>query len=148
MSQPKFEVASGNIDGVNKTFAVSVPYASNTTAVFVNGKMYRRDWDDGWVETNPLLGIVDLKEAPISGDVVQIFFTDTASPQPEEEVTTISGRLMEIGQLRGRLLEAELRLGRVYELGALDGRLLNSQLMLGALKDTQVFRAQLHEVCS
>jgi hypothetical protein len=125
-----------------------VPYVANTTAVFVNGKMYRRDWDDGWLETSPSHGVVELKEAPLPGDVVQIFFTDTASPQPEEEVTIISGCLVEVDQFRGKLSEAEMRLGRVYELDGLDGRLVNHQLVLGLLKDTEILRAQLHEVCS
>lgn len=148
MSLPRFEVASGAVDGVNKTFVVSVPYAPNTTAVYVNGKLYRRDWDDGWIETSPSSGVVDLKDAPIPGDVVQVFFTDTAGPQPEEEVTTLHGLLVEVGRARGLLLDVEFRVADVQELGAVDGRLLDAQPVLGTLKDTEVLRAQLHEVCS
>jgi hypothetical protein len=147
VSIPKFEVASGVIDGLNKTFTVSVAYSSNTTAVFLNGVLYRRDWDNGWVETNPAMGIVDLIEAPILGDVVQIFFTDATGPQLEEECTPLHGHLVEVGYLRGRLLDAELRLGSVVDLGLLDGRLLDPHLVLGVLDDPEVLRAQLHEVC-
>ena len=147
MSQPRFEVASGAINGANTTFTTSVAYVPNTTAVFLNGKLYRRDWDDGWVETSAGAGIVDLLEAPIPGDVVQIFFTDTTGPQPEEEVTTLHGLLVEVGQMRGMLLDAELQLGIIHEFGALDGRLLDTQLVLGTLEDTEVLHAQLREVC-
>ena len=112
MSQPKFEVASGVVDGSNKTFTVSVPYSPNTTAVFLNGKMYRRDWDDGWFETNPALGIIDLKAAPLPGDVVQVFFTDSAaSGTLEEESRPLHGVIHEVSELRGDLTEVEIRTG-------------------------------------
>ena len=112
MSQPRFEVAAGAINSVNKTFVVSTPYVPNTTAVFLNGKAYRRDWDDGWFETNPLLGIVTLKEPPIPGDVVQIFFTDAASTGAlEEECIPLHGTIREIEGLRGVQIEVEARRG-------------------------------------
>lgn len=147
MSQPRFEVASGAIDGVNTTFTVSVAYTPNTTAVFLNGKLYRKDWDDGWVETNPTLGVLDLNEAPVPGDVVQIFFTDTAAPLPGEEVTTLHGVLMEVGELRGMLLDVEYRAASLNESGTAEGLLLDVQPMLGALHDTEELHAQLYEVC-
>jgi hypothetical protein len=147
VSQPRFEVAAGAIDGVNTTFTVSVAYTPSTTAVFLNGKLYRKDWDDGWIETNPALGVVDLKEAPVPGDVIQIFFTDTAAPSLEEEVTPLHGVLMEVGELRGMLLDAEYRTASLHELGTAEGLLLEVQPMLGALHDTEVLRAQLYEVC-
>jgi len=88
VSQPKFEVASGAIDGVNKTFFVSVPYAPNTTAVFLNGAALRKDYANGWVETDSVTGKVDLNEAPIVGDVVQVFFAYTPADGGLDEVGT------------------------------------------------------------
>ena len=147
MSQPHFEVASGLINGSNKTFTVSIPYAANTTAVFVNGKLYRRDWDDGWTETSPTTGVVDLLEAPLPADVVQIFFTDTAGIELESEVCALQGRIIEIGRVRGVLLDAELRLASLNEFAALDGRLLDIQPLLGTIEDPEVLHARLQEVC-
>jgi hypothetical protein len=146
MAQPRFEVALGVIDGVNRFFVVSTGYIPNTTAVFVNGKLYRRDWDDGWDETNPAVGSITLKEAPLAGDTVQVFFTDSASMGSEEEVTTLTGRILEVSELRGQLLEGEIRLAVVHEIGDIDGRLLDAQLVLGGIKDLEVLHAQLHEV--
>lgn len=109
MPQPRFEVALGTIDGINKVFTVSVAYAPNTTAVFVNGALYRKDWDNGWYETDPATGTVTLKEAPLLGDTVQIFFTDTSAPLVEEEVTPLHGQLSDIARLRGVLTDLEVR---------------------------------------
>lgn len=77
MSLPRFEVASGTIDGVNTTFYVSVPYAPNTVAVLLNGMAVRKDYANGWIETDPTLGKLDLKEAPLQGDILQVFFSYT-----------------------------------------------------------------------
>lgn len=147
MSQPRFEVASGAVNGVNTTFVTSVPYTPNTTAVFVNGKLYRKDFSDGWIETSPNTGVVTLLEVPLDGDVVQVFFTDTAQPEAEEEVTTLRGFLVEVGRARGMLLDMEHQRGSLREFGACDGKLLDTQVALGAVNDTEVLRAQLFEVC-
>lgn len=77
MSLPKFEVATGAIDGVNTTFYVSVPYAPNTVAVLLNGMALRKDYANGWIETDPTLGKLNLKEAPLLGDIIQVFFSYT-----------------------------------------------------------------------
>lgn len=111
MAQPRFEVALGAIDGSNKTFTVSVPYSPNTTSVFINGKMYRRDWADGWAETNPATGRIDLNDAPLLGDVVQVFFTDTTLAPLSEEITPMQGTIRSVSGIRGSLTEIESRTG-------------------------------------
>ena len=83
---PKIEVASGAIDGVNQTFTVSGPYVAFTVAVFLNGQLKRRDFVDGWAETNPAGGAVTLAEPPQAGDVVQVYFLDALAAGQMEVV--------------------------------------------------------------
>lgn len=97
MPVPRFEVPAGAVDGGNTTFTTSVPYQPGTTAVFLNGLLLRPDLDDGWLETDPTTGVIDLKEAPrgtpVCPDVVQVFFLDTSPQLPEEVITEICGTL-------------------------------------------------------
>ena len=147
MPQPHFEVVLGPIDGANTVFTVAHPYAKNTTAVFVNGILYRRDWDNGWYESDPDFRVVTLKEAPLEGDTVQIFYLDTEPLAPEQEVTSLHGQLHDVSATNGRLLELEARALVVPETGAIDGRLLDGQPVVGALADYEVLNARLREVC-
>ena len=105
MAQPRFEVANGAIDGANRVFTLSTSYAPNTTAVFLNGKMQRRDWADGWVETDPATGTVTLNEAPFVDDTVQVFFLDTSPAVFGEELTPIRGVLSPVDFLTGTLVD-------------------------------------------
>lgn len=105
MALPRFEVASGSVDGVNTTFRVSVPYVPGSLALFVNGKLYRQDWDDGWIETNPATGTFDLKEAPLAGDVIQVFFTDTGLGATEEELCTLKGTIRDTDSVKGLVVD-------------------------------------------
>lgn len=108
MPQPRFEVPTGPIDGVNTTFFVSRPYSAGSVAVFVNGQLKRRDLGDGWIETAPAIGQVDLKEAPrndLSPEVVQIFYLDTSPAMVGEEVTMLRGTIVALTEIVGRLRE-------------------------------------------
>ena len=104
MGLPHFEVATGNIDGVNTTFFTSVPYQPQFTAVFLNGQLKRPDFDDGWTEISPVTGRFDLDQAPLVGDVVQVFFVDT-STAPTQEVLALSGLVEEVEDLAGQVIE-------------------------------------------
>lgn len=79
MQLPKIEVPSGVIDGVNTLFITSEPYVPGQLYVFLNGLLQRRDYDDGWIETNPATGAVTLKEAPQTTDVLQIYYIPVGS---------------------------------------------------------------------
>jgi len=73
MPQPGLiEPATGLVDGFNTLFLSSSMYVPGSVQVWLNGQMKRKDWDDGWTElgSNKIL----LKEAPIPGDVVQVFY--------------------------------------------------------------------------
>lgn len=78
MPNARIVTAGGAIDGVNVKFYAGVPYASGSTAYILNGRVHRPDFADGYAETNPGIGEITVSEAPLIGDVVQIFFTDTA----------------------------------------------------------------------
>jgi hypothetical protein len=126
MASPRFEVPSGAIDNVNVTFTLSRSYTPGSVAVFLNGQLKRVDYDDGWIETDPVAGIVTLKEAPKAAgtyeplDVVQIFYIDTEPLPPEieavaealpgvvEEEVDVVGLLLQDEDLFAPVLEAEL----------------------------------------
>lgn len=102
MATPRFEVALGVSDGVNLVFFTpTAPYLPGSVAVFLNGQLKRADFMDGWVETNPVTGEVDLLIAPLGGappDVVQIFYLDDSVPVagvPEAEITRLHGTVLD-----------------------------------------------------
>jgi hypothetical protein len=67
------EVPAGVVDGVNRQFATSATYLPSTTKVYLNGQLKRPDYDDGHVELGGQL--IELKEAPLLGDDVQVRYT-------------------------------------------------------------------------
>lgn len=115
MPTPRFEVPAGAIDGVNKVFILSRSYTPGSVAAFLNGQLKREDYEDGWVETDPVAGIVTLKEAPIAFgspdplDVVQIFYIDTEPDPPEVEPVyeALPGTVEEEIDVVGLLLQDE-----------------------------------------
>ncbi len=79
------EVGLGIVDGANTTFFTSKPYQFGTVMYLLNGLLKVKEYDDGFVETDPLTGEIQLKEAPLTGDVVQFTYivtsaTDSHSP--------------------------------------------------------------------
>lgn len=93
MSLPIIEVPVGVIDGVNTIFTTSQPYVAGTASAFVNGLLYRADYDDGWLETNPTLGILTLKAPPVVGDVVQVYYIPAVGGSAETSVTALRAML-------------------------------------------------------
>lgn len=150
MPLPRFEIPLGAIDGVNKTFVVSTAYQPGSCAVFLNGQLKTRALDDGWVETNALLGIVTLKESPKnypgSPDVVQIFYLDTSPALPEEVIEHISGVVLDdVDVLTGTLLFNTGLYGVLDDLDALDGTVA-STILTGVLEETETLQGYM-EVC-
>jgi len=64
------EVPAGVIDGANTTFFTTFSYQADTLKVWHNGHLFRRDDEDGFVETNPVAGEFTMKESPLSGDTI------------------------------------------------------------------------------
>jgi hypothetical protein len=127
MSLPHFEVATGVIDGVNKTFKVSMPYLPGTLAVFLNGQLKVGGYMDGWVESAPTLGEFTMNTAPepgpVGGDVVQAFYIDSASVVPGTEVTPIFGVISTApDEIFGQLAAPTGIVGEVEGLSGLFGR--------------------------
>lgn len=109
---PKFEQGIGTVDGVNVTFYTSVPYQTGTLAMLLNGQLKVGENDDGWFETDPSIGRVDLKEPPQPGDavepaddVVQFFYipADDTRLQIMDQITYLKGRLRDVHRLSGKL---------------------------------------------
>lgn len=141
MATPRFEVLSGTIDGVNTTFTVSTAYQPGSTAVFINGLLMREDLVDGWIETDPSTGTIDLKEAPRDGpsggpcpDVLQMFFLDTAPSTIEiREVCPIVGTIEPDLELEG-ILSCPPILGEISPYLDLEGALSSDGLLAGEVE--------------
>lgn len=70
------EVPTGIIDGVNSIFYTAFPYQSDTLKVWHNGHLFRRDDEDGFVETNPVTGVFTMKESPFEGDTIIVRYME------------------------------------------------------------------------
>jgi hypothetical protein len=107
---PHFEVPAGAIDGANVLFTTAMSYTPGSTAVFINGQLKRPAGVgilDGWTETSPVLGTVTLDEAPLTDDVVQIFYLDT-NPLPlivVQNVCDLEAEIRDIDQLSAEIEE-------------------------------------------
>lgn len=94
MAGPVFTVAVGAIDGVNVFFFTPTPYTPGTLAVFLNGVLLRKDYDNGWIDINPVTGAFETKEAPRTADTLQVFYLDTSSSTATStEVTKITASI-------------------------------------------------------
>jgi hypothetical protein len=110
-----FEVGKGVINGLNRVFTVSLPYIGGTTAVFYNGQLKRRDYNDGWSETDPISGVVTLDIAPLIGDVVQVFYVDALPPAPGTQIIhPLLGRLEPVDDLCAIVLDSDSILGWLF----------------------------------
>ena len=120
MPFPRLEVPAGVIDGVNVTFTTQFPYIAGTTAVFRNGQLRPATNIDGWLESSPSTGVFDMKEAPLTGDTIQIFYLDsvTSPLDPSDplgskvcgkvtENETVCGEFSDTEDLRAELSEVE-----------------------------------------
>lgn len=70
------EIPTGGINGVNSTFFTMFSYQSDTLKVWHNGHLFRRDDDDGFVETNPTTGEFTMKEIPLNGDTIIVRYIE------------------------------------------------------------------------
>ena len=102
MPNTRIVTAGGAIDGVNVKFYTPVPYVPGSTTYILNGRTRRADLDDGYTESSPGTGEITVSEAPLPGDVVQIFFTDTA-PSVSSPIEKLSAAVSVKTQLTGTL---------------------------------------------
>jgi hypothetical protein len=125
MGIPYIEVAAGPIDGSNLVFTVSRAYQPLSTAVFLNGQLKVRTNADGWAETSPALGSVTLNQAPLVGDVVEIYYLDTSPTLFTLGMFPLSGTVKPIGDWQGALvvLSGECWQGKLAPVGDWQGTL-------------------------
>jgi hypothetical protein len=143
---PRFEVLIGAVDGVNCRFRTSVPYKPKSFAGFLNGQLKRADFDDGWIETSPSLGVVTFKEPPVLGDVVQGFYVLT-SIYPGEEVTPLRGRVGAVACVLGRMYAPEPVRAQVRASAPLRAR-MTAEAVEGRIMTVEKLRGRLAEVRS
>lgn len=107
-------LASGAIDGTNTVFSTGgFPYVPGSTAYILNGRIHSQsiaggaDYDYGFTESNPGAGEITVDNAPLVGDVVQIFFWDTA---PYVEIVgTLTAHIKPEQRLVGKIEEIQIR---------------------------------------
>lgn len=147
MPSPRFEVPVGAIDGSNTVFAVSKAYSAGSTAVFLNGILQERSYEDGWVETDPNAGVVTLKEAPRLADTVQIFYLDTVSTVlPETQIFKMRGILKAARSIRATFRPAQTIQGRISTPTPLVGRIGVRKDLRGTVSVTRTIKAKI-KVC-
>jgi hypothetical protein len=95
MANARILLMHGLIDGVNKVFSTGVPYVPLSTAYILNGRIHNRlgsDSDYGYVESNPDSGEITVDIAPMTDDVVQLFFWDRLVTPPPP-ITVLVGTI-------------------------------------------------------
>ena len=72
MPCPRIEKLSGVINGFNTIFETSAGYLPGSVRVFRNGILNEGSLIDGWTELGNKR--ISLNEAPIPGDVMQVYY--------------------------------------------------------------------------
>ncbi len=147
MASARFEVVAGTIDGANRTFYTSLPYGPGTTALFLNGQLKRADYDDGWVESDPGIGKIVLEEAPLPGDVVQVFYLDEGYSLLKSEVTPLVGKIVAVEAVSGAVVDLIRYEGKIEGDSPLAGTAVLLDTHTAALGEVTVLKARLIEVC-
>ena len=137
-----WETPTGAVDGVNLIHFVSKPYVPGSVAVSVDIPL-RADYDDGWIESNPLTGEVTMKEAPNPGETIRIWYLDFTTDVVE--TTPISGTLVvSPAELEGILVDSTIMIsGMVVTTALLAGNIsivgingvIEDKQLIGTLED-------------
>jgi len=142
MAVPTFEVPTGAINGTNTVFITSVAYKAGSTAVFVNGLLRVGSDDDGWVETDSTTGTITLTTAPLTGDIVQVFYLDTTPDVADsyceltgtlEDTTAISGSLETSGTISGTLTDTTTYTATLSTSSDLTGTMVDQDAISGTV---------------
>lgn len=152
MANARIVLAQGLINGVNKVFSTGIPYVLGSTAYILNGRIHNRaipggpDYEYGFTETNPDAGEITVDIAPLTDDVVQIFFWDRlVTPAPP--ITQLTGVVQTSTSLTGVARDPEVtRLSGVVRANTLTGiardatterlaGVVRSQRIVGTIKE-------------
>lgn len=104
MANPVLEDAIGVVDGVNQYFSTSMDYTPGTLQVWINGILVRPQDADGFIETGS--NTFQMKEVPMVGDLLRVFYIDTA-PAIGAEVEELHARLETTTEFTGVLEVAQ-----------------------------------------
>lgn len=96
---------NGAIDGTNRLFTIR-PYTGGSVTAVWRGILRDPANEDGLVETNPSAGLVTMKEAPLSGDALLFFYTDTTNTDAAV-YQGIGGNIIPIQMVFGNILPAD-----------------------------------------
>lgn len=143
MPSPRFEVPVGAIDGSNTVFTVSRAYSPGSTAVFVNGILMERTFDDGWLETTPDTGVLTLKEAPRAFDTIQVFFLDRSAPLPETQAFKMRGKIKTSTPIRGKVSMTQSITGRITHPTPLIAKIAPRKDLRATITSKQSIRAKI-----
>jgi hypothetical protein len=134
MGRPIFEVPQGAIDGVNCQFVLTYQYTPGTVAGYFNGLLHVRTYDDGWIETDPNNKIVTTKEAPLPGDIFQVFYLDRSEYIPEAQVFKLYGKVVEGTSIHGSIVSPDVFFGHVAGPNPLAGVLIDTEAVTAEVK--------------
>jgi hypothetical protein len=152
MANARIVLAQGVIDGSNRVFGTGVPYVAGSTAYILNGRIHSPsiargpDNDYGYSELDPASGTIEVDNAPVDGDVVQIFFWDRMV-QPVSPVAQLTGIVRSTTPLVGVAREPQTtRLSGIVRSSKLTGvvrepgaarlaGVIRSQRIVGTIKE-------------
>jgi hypothetical protein len=103
MANARIVLAQGLIDGVNRVFSAGEPYVAGSVAFILNGRIHNQasiDSDYGFIELSPDAGTIQVTNAPLVGDVVQIFYWSRRI-LPPPEVTRLTGNVDQSTRVAG-----------------------------------------------
>ncbi len=136
MPNPRFQVAIGVVDGVNRQFETSEDYGTDTLAVFRNGALMEKSADNGWAELG--VKLFELKIAPKAQDVVHVFYMDTLPSEGiavEIEVEKIHGTVEPVGEVLGFVLPVGQIFGVVEPIDNVLGVVVERGEVLGVIEE-------------
>ena len=76
MAPKRLRRAIGTPDGAETNFAAPHAFTPGSLLVFLNGQQKDPILEDGWVETDPSNGTFAMKEAPLVGDAIWVFYEE------------------------------------------------------------------------
>lgn len=130
MGNPRLEDAIGTVNGVNTNFTTVDDFEAGTLNVWIDGQLHRSSDDDGWTETGS--NSFTLKEAPLTGTRVRVFYLDTF-PVVGADVERITGVLQATDELTGTIVSTDSLLGTLIETDDIIGVLRNLSTLKGTI---------------
>ena len=75
-----YGVLTGSVNGTNRDFTVSLgEYISGSLLVFKNGVLQTQGSSENWIELTPASGTFRINTAPLTGDVIDVYYKSVAS---------------------------------------------------------------------